>query len=403
MKHMKTLYLECSMGAAGDMLASALCELVPNPDALIQRLNNLHIPSVVFEKQQVTRCGIAGTHINVIIDGVQENETLHEHRHEHHTHHVHTGIREIEQIIHRLPLPEKVRSDASAVYHLLAEAESHAHHCEIEQIHFHEVGTMDAIADIVSVCLLFHELAPEQIIVSPIHVGSGQVRCAHGILPVPAPATSYLLRDIPIYSGNIVGELCTPTGAALIKHFADTFGPMPVMRISKIGYGMGTKKFEAANCLRAMIGETEGKQAVITELCCNIDDMTGEEIGFAVDVLLENGAKDVFTTPVFMKKNRPGILLTCLCTEQESRKFAELIFKYTSTIGVRKRISERYVLDRITKCQDTKYGPIRMKISEGYGVRKQKPEYDDIERAAKQNHLSLIDIKKELKENDQTK
>lgn len=252
---MKILYIECNMGAAGDMLMSALLELHPDPDDFIIRLNGLGIPGVKAEKKKSVKCGITGTHVEVSVYGGHEDEHMHEHHS--HEHHHHTGMHEIEHIIGHFEIDERVREDILSVYRLIAEAESRAHGRDIEQIHFHEVGTMDAVADITGVCMLLDELSPDRIIASPVHVGCGQVKCAHGILPVPAPATAYILKDVPIYGGAVRGELCTPTGAALLKHFVNKFGDMPIMRIKNIGYGMGTKDFETANCMRVMLGETE--------------------------------------------------------------------------------------------------------------------------------------------------
>lgn len=264
---MKTLYLDCGMGAAGDMLAAALLELLPaqeRAEALAQ-LNALGIPGVEFTSEPAVKCGITGTHITVKVNGSEEDEAMHAHAHEHHhghshgehshSHH-HSGMQDIEHIVEgHLDLPEKVKRNILAVYGLIAQAESHAHGVPVAEIHFHEVGTMDAVADVAAVCLLMDRLAPEQVVVSPVHVGCGQVKCAHGILPVPAPATAYILTGVPIYGGKIRGELCTPTGAALLKQFATRFGDMPVMTLQAVGYGMGKKDFEAANCVRAMLGE----------------------------------------------------------------------------------------------------------------------------------------------------
>lgn len=266
---MKTLYLDCGMGAAGDMLTAALIELLPEPDAFVSELNGLGIPGVEFVRESSVKCGITGTHMSVKVNGEEEmehhehhhghdheHEHGHEHHHDHeHHHHHHSGMADIEGIISGLDLPDSVREDVLAVYGLIAGAEIRAHGVPVTEIHFHEVGAMDAVADVTAVCLLMDRLAPEQVIASPVHVGAGHVHCAHGILPVPAPATADILRDVPIYGGGIKGELCTPTGAALLKHFATRFGDMPVMRVEKIGYGMGKKDFEAANCLRAMLGE----------------------------------------------------------------------------------------------------------------------------------------------------
>jgi hypothetical protein len=394
------------MGAAGDMLMASLLELHENGEEFIKRLNGIGIPNVTVTAEKSVKCGITGTHVRVKVGEEEESEDMHthehehehehEHHHEHHHEHSHSGMRDIESIINSLNVSEKVRNDAIAVYTLIAQAESSVHGRSIYDIHFHEVGTMDAIADIVGCCMLIDEIAPDVIAASPVNVGSGQVRCAHGILPVPAPATLHILQDVPIYGSQIKSELCTPTGAALLKHFASSFGEMPIMNVSKVGCGMGTKDFETANCVRAIMGEENEKnnamRDTVAELCCNIDDMTGEQIGYAVGVLLDAGAADVFTTAISMKKNRPAILLTCLCSESRREEFIKLIFKHTTTIGIREHISSRTVLKRHEKMAQTNYGEVRVKISEGYGVRRVKAEYEDLARIAKQNDISIKDI-----------
>ena len=250
---MKTLYIECSMGAAGDMLMGALLQLHENPDDFLERLNNIGIPDVKITKSIKQKCAVSGVHIDVEVSGEHEDENMYENHHHHHHHH--SGINDIKKIIDALNISQKVKDDIKEVYNLIAEAEGHAHGVPVSQIHFHEVGTMDAVADITAVCLLMEELAPEQVVASPVCVGTGKVRCAHGILPVPAPATADILRGVPVYGGTIRAELCTPTGAALLKHFASAFGPLPLMTVERIGYGMGKKEFEAANTLRAMYGD----------------------------------------------------------------------------------------------------------------------------------------------------
>ena len=334
---MKTLYIDCGMGAAGDMLTAALLELMSDPEEFVSKLNSVGIPDVEFKKEPAEKCGITGTRISVSVHGVEEGEEMYEHHHghehfhlhehglehdheHHHPHehfhtpedhhgHSHNSLSDIEHIVREhLNLPSKVQDDILAVYKLIAEAESHVHGVPAADIHFHEVGTMDAIADITAVCLLMNEIAPDQVIASPVHVGSGQVRCAHGILPVPAPATAFILRDVPIYGGEINGELCTPTGAALLKHFVTGFGKMPVMRTTGIGYGMGRKDFPAANCVRVMLGETENRTDQTFRLSFNVDDMSAESIGYAMEKLFEGGALEVFTIPIGMKKCRPGTL-----------------------------------------------------------------------------------------------
>ena len=419
---MKTLYLECSMGAAGDMLMAALLELHPNKKEFLQRLNGLGIPGVSIEQQQVMRCGISGSHIIVRIDGMEENSRdllgeqsnlscqshMHGHKEEHsheedrkkgqnHSHeHYHSTMADIRHLISHLALPAQVKKDAVQVYELIAEAESKVHQREVEQIHFHEVGTMDAVADIVGVSLLIYALAPEQIVASPLRVGSGHVSCAHGILPVPAPATAWLLRGVPIYGGEIQGELCTPTGAALLKHFVTEFSSMPQMNVEKIGYGMGKKEFEMANCLRTFWGECHQKINSVSELCCNLDDMTPEEVGFATETLIQQGALDVYTTGVQMKKNRPGIILTCLCRECDKEKFIRLLFRYTTTLGIREYRCQRYELHRRIEETDTEFGKVHKKISEGYGIQREKFEYEDLAQLARTLDLSLRQVQEKI-------
>ena len=378
---MRTIYLDCGMGAAGDMLTAALLELMPNQDAFVEELNGLGIPGIRFTAEKCEKCGILGTHMKVTVHGEEEDGH----------HHHHGCLADIRGIVSGLPLPTMVKLDILAVYEEIAQAESHVHGVPVEHIHFHEVGTMDAIADVTAVCLLLHRLAPDKIIVSPVHVGSGQVRCAHGILPVPAPATAYLLRGIPIYGGSIDGELCTPTGAALLKHFATEFGQMPVMKVQAIGYGMGKKDFPRANCVRALLGETEAPIDAIVELRCNVDDMTGEAIGFALEQLLGSGALDAFTVPVGMKKSRPGVLITVLCREEKKEAMVHLLLKHTTTLGVREFPCRRYALSRTMEVVNTPFGPVRKKVSSGYGVRREKLEYDDLAKIAKEQNISLAE------------
>ena len=390
---MKTLYLDCGMGAAGDMLAAALLELHPDRDGFIRRMNNMGLHGVKISAEKLTKCGICGTHFSVSVHGIEEDEKLHEHHH----HHEHTDMHSIEHIISHLDIPEKVREDVLAVYALIAGAESKVHGVPVSDIHFHEVGRMDAIADITAVSLLISELQVENIVASPVCTGSGTVKCAHGILPVPAPATAELLKGIPITAGNIKTELCTPTGAALLKHFVKSFGDMPPMSVSAIGYGMGKKDFERANCLRAMLGESADSRDQVAELACNIDDMSAEDIAFAAERLMDEGALDVFTTAIGMKKSRPAVLLTVLCAISEKERFARLIFKYTSTLGIREYTCSRYVLERKLETRKTAFGNVRVKKAEGYGVSREKYEYEDLAAIAAEKGISLESLRKMLK------
>lgn len=443
---MRTLYFDCQMGAAGDMLTAALLELIPDRDQFVKRFNALGIPGVVMKAEPSEKCGVRGTHVSIIVNGEEEESQDHEHDHHHehaqehhhdqehghdyaqehhhdhphdqahdhdhthdheHTHdhdhdhgghhHHHSGLSDIEHIIKdHIDLPENVQKDILAVYQIIAEAESQVHGVPMTEIHFHEVGTMDAVADVAAVCMLMNELKPERVVASPVHVGSGQVKCAHGILPVPAPATALILQDVPIYSGEIKGELCTPTGAALLKYFVDEFGQMPLMKTTAIGYGMGKKDFPAANCVRAMLGNGDEKTEELIELTCNVDDMTAEAIGFAMEQLFAGGARDVYTIPVGMKKNRPGILIHVMCSSSTKAKMVELLFKHTTTLGIREAKLDRYFLHRSIEEVDTPFGKVHIKKSHGYGVERAKYEYEDLARIAREEGLSLAEVEKRL-------
>ena len=397
---MRTLYLDCGMGAAGDMLTAALLELIPDKEAFLHRMNHLGIPGVMVSAEKSVKCGITGTHFSVKVHDTEENEHMHDHSHGHshghshsHSHsHTHGSMAEIRSIVSAMPIPTMVKLDIMSVYNEIAEAESAVHGVPVDQIHFHEVGSMDAVADIAAVCLLMHELDVDRVVASPVHVGSGQVRCAHGILPVPAPATAHILKQVPIYGGSIRGELCTPTGAALLKHFVENFGDMPVMAVSGTGYGMGKKDFERANCVRVLLGETTKQTDEILELNCNIDDMTGEAMGFALEQLMEHGALDAFTVPIGMKKSRPGVMLTVLCKEPNKEEMVRLIFRHTTTLGIREKRCQRHILDRRMESVDTPYGKVHRKVSTGYGVQRTKYEYNDIARIAREQNISLFEV-----------
>lgn len=443
---MKILYLDLGMGAAGDMLTAALLDSMNEKDKAeaIKEISLLGIPDVTFDVEKSVKCGITGTHVSVKVHGIDEAEGLHEHHghehehdhnsdhghshehdnHEHHHHH--SNLQKINDIVDSLKVSEQIKADVKSIYNILAEAEGHVHGKPVTEIHFHEVGTMDAVADITAACILIRKIGADKIIASPIHVGSGQVKCAHGILPVPAPATAYILRGIPMYSTDIKGELCTPTGAAILKYFVNEYGSMPAMTSDSIGYGMGYKDFERANCVRVMVGttqneamrfneETDKDNALhsdektarnssdnndtdsIIELRCNIDDMTGEEMGFALERLMEAGARDVFTTPITMKKNRPGILLTVICSTTDKDKMVREIFKNTTTIGIRETICNRYILERTEETLNTPLGQVREKRVTGYGVERSKLEYDDLASIARNTGKSLQEVRNLIK------
>lgn len=416
---MKTLYLELNMGASGDMLMATLFELIDEKEKFLEKMNSLGFEDLKIEANRVIKSGISGTNMSVIVGGEEEESVdvdfshshhhhghHHDHNHEHHHHshghngeHHHNSLKDVIEIIENMDLSDEVKNNSIAIYKLIGEAESNAHNKPMEDVHFHEVGTIDAIYDIVGNCILIEMIKPDNIIASPVHVGSGNVKCAHGIMPVPAPATAFILKDVPIYGGRILGELCTPTGAAILKHYVKEFGEMPIMKVEKIGYGMGKKEFEAVNCVRGFLGTVEGSRDDIFEFVCTLDDMTGEEVGFLYDLLFLENALEVYVTNVHMKKNRPGIMLTVLSLEKDREKILETIFKHTTTIGIKEYKTKRHKLERTEEIIDSKYGKVRKKVSKGYGVVREKLEYEDLKEIAEKEKISLREIKSYFEKN----
>lgn len=404
---MKILYFDCSMGAAGDMLSAALAELMPDKEQFLRELNALGIPDVEFTLSEAAQSGITGARISVSIHGEHEHshhehELEHEHGHEHgHEHHSHSSLHSIEHIVSHLTAPAEVRRQVLEVYRLIADAESKVHGVAVEQVHFHEVGALDAVADVAAVCLALHHLAPDKIAASPVHVGAGSVQCAHGLLPVPAPATAELLRGVPIYGGEVQGELCTPTGAALLKYFVTDFGAMPTMSVEIIGHGLGQREFAGrVNGVRSFLGTSAERSAEVLELACNLDDMTGEQIGFAMERLFDCGALDVWTTPIGMKKSRPAVMLSALCRQADRERVLRCMFANTTTLGVRENLCRRSELERTTSERETPCGAARRKTADGWGVTRRKWEYDDLARIAKEQNISLFEAESRLNADD---
>ncbi len=375
------------MGAAGDMLTAALLELVPDRAAAIARINALGIPGVHVHADPATVCGLVGTRVDVHIHGHTEEEH-HHHHHDHGKvdahervpphHHHHASRADIAAQIAALNASEAVKSHVQAVYDLIADAEAKAHGRPVSEIHFHEVGMADALSDIASVALLLEELGPVRVVASRPEVGGGFVQCAHGTLPVPAPATAHILTGVPYTSGAANCELLTPTGAALLVHFADAFGPMPPLAVERTGLGLGHREVPGRlNGVRAFLGEETtasagGPNGRVVELRANIDDMTGEDLAFACDRLRATGALDVSLAPLTMKKGRPGHLLIVLAPPEQADALAAAILRETSTFGVRRVDCARYELER-----EIVPGDVRVKVGRGYGVEKSKPEFAD--------------------------
>lgn len=455
---MRTLYIDCGMGAAGDMLTAALLDLVPDPEEAVRELNEMGIPGVRYEMVRMKKQGISGMHMKVLVHGVEEEplpddsmaeghdhgdhahgdhahgeEHGHaheghfpeEHHHEEHAHghphgdhpeeehhhgehaHHHHGMHlsEIEALIRKLHAPETVKEDACAIYSLIADAECTVHESDRAEVHFHELGMMDAVADVCAASFLMRRLDPKRIVASPVRVGYGHLHCAHGILPVPAPATALILRGMPNYAGDLAGEFCTPTGAAILRHFVHEYGRQPVMAADRIGTGFGTKDFPVLNCVRTLLGEDAAEELPekhaaedraserILTLACNLDDCTAEETAFAMEELLSAGALDVFTVPAGMKKSRPGTILTVLAYPEKEQLLTELLMKYTPTLGVRVTECTRYTLSREERTVETELGPVRVKRASGYGTEKEKAEYEDLAALARRHGLTLAEVR----------
>lgn len=363
---MKHLHLNCYNGAAGDMLTGALLGLCPNISYGLLSLNSIGLEKygVVYGKEVAEAQSIHGLHLTVTIGDVEEDEAYHYHK----------TLDSISNIFDGLSLSSTAKIHAKAIYRRIAQAEGKVHGEIPEQVHFHEVGALDAIADVAGFCHLMDLLDIATVTASPIAVGSGTVKCAHGILPVPAPATALLLAGIPTWSGITAGELCTPTGAAILGHFAEKFGECPSICLENTAYGFGRKRFpKAVNAVTASLGILGGQ---VVELSCNLDDMTGEHLAFATELLLAEGALDVWTVPIYMKKGRPAVTLFCLSDLNHAQHLAECIFRHTTTLGIRHQTYDRQILPR--EIRDVDGAPT--KIATGYCVTKSKPEFDHLSK-----------------------
>lgn len=373
---MTIAYFDCFSGAGGDMIVASLLDAGADADALRGQLSSLNVAGYAIKVEKVRKQGIASTRFLVELDQ-QEKQP---HRHLKHVLAIIDGA---------TALPSEVKERSSRVFTRLAEAEAAVHGTTIEKVHFHEVGAIDAIVDVVGAVAALRMLGVTRVVCSPVVVGSGTVACEHGIMPVPAPATAFLLRGFPIATSDETGELLTPTAAALLTTLAESFGPMPSMTIGAVGHGAGTRDgARRPNVLRVMIGEPthpgttglEADEVVVFET--NLDDSTPQVIGHAMERLLDEGALDVFLTPIQMKKNRPGVMLTALCEPGDAARLEAVIFAETTTFGVRRHRCARSTLRRRFVTVETKYGPVRMKIGEGGARPVATPEYEDCREAA---------------------
>jgi pyridinium-3,5-bisthiocarboxylic acid mononucleotide nickel chelatase len=375
---MKTLYFDCFAGASGDMILGAMVAAGVDPRALEDQLSLLGVRGYNIEIETVDRSGISATYVRV--------KTVHEHEHRH--------LSDILKIIYDSRLTDTVKNRAAKIFSRLAEAEAHVHNVPGEQVHFHEVGALDAIIDVVGAAICFELLGIERFVCSPLHVGSGTINMSHGRFPVPPPAVAELLRNAPVYSTDIEGELVTPTGAAIITAVCSEFGALPHMTLESTGYGAGTREYEKfPNALRVLVGREETESPGAELLCMvetNVDDLSPQVLGYVMERALELGALDCYFTPIQMKKNRPGVMLSVLCRKPERKKFTDLLFAETTTLGVRTYEVERRALDRDTVRVETQYGPIDVKVARMNGrVVKEMPEYEQCRQAALNANVPL--------------
>ncbi len=416
---MRIAYLDCFSGISGDMFLGALVDADVSAKLLEDGVEALDI-GARLKISRVTRAGISATKVNVYAHG--EKDLLREvfweqHDHPHQQEHVHdetvrrrgsapprTGLSEIRRIIEKAAISTTAKSTAIKIFEALGEAEAEIHHTSIDQVHFHEVGAVDAMVDIVCAAVGAESLAVEEWVCSPLNVGGGTVECAHGTLPVPAPATLKLLRNAPVYSSGPQVELVTPTGAAIIKTLSARFAPFPAMKIEKAGYGAGTRDFpEHPNLLRLTIGEAGPADSAstspdmsyekITVLEANLDDLSPQVLAYAMERLLAEGALDVFSVPVQMKKSRSGALLTVLAKLEDANRLARTIFAETTTLGVRRREEQRQTLSRRWETVDTTWGRVRIKIASMNGsISNYAPEYEDCRALAEAHHIPLKEV-----------
>ena len=375
---MKTLYFDCFAGASGDMILGAMVAAGVEPGFLREQLSLLPVDGFSINFETVSKSGLSATYARV--------ETAPEHKHRH--------LSDIKKIIESSRLSDAVKQRAVQIFTRLAEAEAHVHNEPVDHVHFHEVGALDAIVDVVGAAICFEALRIDRFICSPIHVGSGMVKMAHGQFPIPPPAVTELLKGVPFYATDIKGELLTPTGAAIITTVCNEYGPIPQMMTETTGYGAGTREYQDfPNVLRVLLGETEDKSATDERLWMletNLDDVSPQIIGYVMDRVLECGALDCFFTPVQMKKNRPGVLLSVLCGREEKEAVMRLLFMETTTLGVRSYEVTRRALERSLVRVETQYGPIDVKVAHLDGrVVNEMPEFEQCRQAAASANVPL--------------
>ena len=406
---MKTLYFDCSSGISGNMVLGALTEIIGDENYLLNELKKLNVDGYKIEISKKVKNGITGTHVNVILENEgnnnehhsneheDENKVNHDNKNEHqHHHHEHRNLEDINKIIDNSTLEEKVKEMAKRIFMRVAKAESKVHNKPIEEVHFHEVGAIDSIIDIVGTSILINKINPDKIISSIVNDGYGFIECAHGIISVPVPATSeiFAASNVKFRQIDVDTELVTPTGAAIIAELAEEFTVLPAMTTEKIGWGAGTKELKIPNVLKVYLGEAEKPNEDFVVMETNIDDCGGEIFGYTQELLFKNGALDVFFTPIYMKKNRPAYRMTVACRTKDMYKLQDIIFRETTTIGMRYRYEYRTELKRELIELDTKYGKIQAKKVINNGQTYIYPEYESIKKIALEKGIPLKELYK---------
>ncbi|MDD3028399.1 MAG: nickel pincer cofactor biosynthesis protein LarC [Erysipelotrichaceae bacterium] len=411
---MKALYFDCSSGISGNMTIAALMELLDDTTYLENELKKINVPGYHLVIDKRNKNGIMATHVEVVIGHEHSHDHNHEHGHEHshdhshehghehshdHSHdqghhHEHRNLTAINSLIDGSSLDNPTKDLAKRIFLRVARAESKVHGKPLEQVHFHEVGAIDSIIDIVATAILINKIAPDAIYASIVNDGHGFVKCAHGLMSVPVPATSEIFAssDVVCRQIDIDGELVTPTGAAIIAELASSFGVMPAMKVTKIGWGSGTKDLAIPNVLKVSMGQITKDKPKIAVMESNIDDTTGEIMGYTMERLFEAGALDVFFTPIFMKKNRPAYRLSVACQEESMAALKDIIFAETTTIGIRYRYEDRFVLDREIITKETSLGPVRLKVTQNRDIRDEYFEFEDLKRVAQENGMAIKDV-----------
>lgn len=394
---MKTLYFDCSSGISGNMTLGALLEIVGDEKYLLEELKKLNVDGYKIEISKQVKNGITGTYVDVILENeCHHHHHEHDHDHEHHHHHEHRNLYDVNTIIDNSSLDENTKALAKRIFLRVAKAESKVHNKPLDEVHFHEVGAIDSIVDIVGTAILINKINPEKIIASVVNDGYGFIECAHGTMAVPVPATSeiFAASNVKFRQIDIDTELVTPTGAAIIAELAEDFTTLPTMVTEKIGWGTGSKNLKIPNVLKVYYGEIQEDNQNFVVMETNIDDCSGEILGFTLEKLFANGALDVFYTPIFMKKSRPAYRLSVACRKEDMFKLQNIIFKETTTIGIRYRFEGRTELGREFVEIDTKYGKIKAKKVTYNGETYVYPEYESMKKIAEKNNIPLKELYK---------